>query len=110
MNFVISSYLKKQTKLYFKKHKNLLNDIILTLKNFDKENSIFLGANTYKIRLKSSDINKGKRSSFRLVILILKINNIISPVALYFKGNRESISKKEIMHHAKLITKETNEN
>ena len=110
MNHLISNYFKQQTKLYFKKHKNLIDDVISLLENFDKKNSISLGANTYKIRLKSSNINKGKSASFRLIVLILEINNIISPVALYFKGDKENISKKEIRYHAKLIIKEINEN
>jgi len=73
---------------------------------FDKNNAINLGHHVYKIRLKSSDLRKGKSGGFRLIILLVEIDNLITPVALYFKGSQANISKKEITYHIDVITEE----
>ena len=63
---------------------------------FRKEQHVYLGNNVYKIRLKTPDIAKGKNKSFRLVVLIVEIGKFIIPLAIYFKGDQENISKKEL--------------
>ncbi len=104
--YFIAEHFKKQLKTYLKKHRSLLDDVIETLKTFQKERAIPLGANTYKLRLASSDIPKGKSHAFRMVVLVLEIDNLIAPIAIYFKGNRTDISKREIMAHAEIIHQE----
>lgn len=104
--YFIPEHFKKQVKPYIKKYRKLLRDIIATLKNFEKRNAISLGANTYKVRVKASDIPKGKSRSFRLIILLIEKDTLLIPVALYFKGSMASISRMEILYHVKLIQKE----
>ncbi|MCK5510587.1 type II toxin-antitoxin system RelE/ParE family toxin [Candidatus Parcubacteria bacterium] len=93
---IISPCFRKQLKKYAKKYRCLKNEIILVLENFDKQLWTHIGNNAYKIRLKIKDIPKGKSKSFRLVILIIETEKFITPIVLYFKGDRENISKKEI--------------
>ncbi len=109
MNILITHYFKKQIKSHLKKHKNLLNDTINLLTKFDKNTAVHIGHHVYKIRLKSSNLKRGKRNSFRLIILLIEVDNLITPITLYFKGDKENISKKEITLHEKIIIHEINE-
>ena len=104
--YYISTHFKRQLKPYLKKHRSLLDDVIDVLKTFDPRCHIALGADIYKIRLKSSDVPKGKSKSFRLIVLLITIENLISPVAIYFKGDQETISKREIKYHIDIIRSE----
>lgn len=106
MDLLITNYFKKQLKPHLKKHKFILDDIIITLKQFDKNIAIHIRKNTYKIRLKSQDLKKGKRNSFRLIILLLEVDNLITPIHIYFKGDKDNITKKEIIFHAQIINNE----
>ena len=71
-----------------------------------KNNNVHIGHSVYKIRLKSSNLNRGKRNSFRLIILLIEVDNIITPITMYFKGDKENISKKEISYHEKTTINE----
>lgn len=104
--YFIAEHFKKQLKVYLKKHRSLLGDVIEALKTFQKERAIPLGANTYKLRLASSNIPKGKSHAFRMIILVLELDNLIAPIAIYFKGDRADISKQEIVNHANAIRQE----
>ena len=109
MRVYVSKYFVKAIKPYLKKHKSLLKEITDVLDNFEPSNSVSLGSNVYKIRLTSSDLNKGKSGSFRMIILMIEVDNVITPVSLFYKGDRENITKKEIQAHAKKIIKELKE-
>ncbi|MBI5755125.1 hypothetical protein HZA41_02820 [Candidatus Peregrinibacteria bacterium] len=105
--YFISEYFKKQAKPYFKKYRHLLDDVIQALKTFEKRSVISLGANTYKIRIKASDIPKGKSHAFRLIILLIeREDELFIPLVLYFKGDRASITKAEILYHSQCIQRE----
>ena len=103
--YFISLHFKKQLKLYLKKHRGLLNDVISALKHFDKKTSIALGENTYKIRFRATNLPKGKNKSFRLILLI-EDENFITPIAIYFKGDKETITRREIRYHVEMIRME----
>lgn len=107
--YFISKYFKKKAKKYLKKHRSLLTDLISCLKKFNINSSINLGDNTYKLRVASRDLKKGKSKSFRIIILLIKRKNLITPIALFFKGDRENISKAEILIHAKEVRSELKE-
>lgn len=104
--FYISRHFKKQLKPLLKKHKDLKKEVVQALKDFRKDETHSLGANTYKIRISSPSLNKGKSHGFRLIILLVTSSNLIAPITIYFKGDRNSITKKEITAHAKIISKE----
>lgn len=106
MNIIITKYFKKQIKPQLKKHRGLINDVIIELKKFDKNTAINIGRNVYKTRLKSSNLNKGKRNAFRLIILLVEANDFLAPITIYFKGEKENISKKEITEHEKIVIAE----
>lgn len=103
---IILSCFRKQLKNYAKKYRCLKNEIISVLENFNKRQTICLGNNLYKIRLKTKDIPKGKNKSFRLIILIVEVEKFIVPIVLYFKGDRANMSKKEINNQLETILNE----
>lgn len=100
---VILSYFRRQLEEHSKKYRHLKEAVTETLRNFRKEASPHLGHNVYKVRLKTKDIPRGKSKSFRLLVLIVKVDQYIVPVALYFKGDQENISKKELNDHLENI-------
>ncbi len=105
-NFYLSKYFIGQLKPLTKKYRHLKNDLISVLENFNKETSIDLGNSLYKIRIKSSDIRKGKNKSFRLIIFVWQDKNTLVPIVIYFKGDKENISKKELIYHVSIILNE----
>jgi hypothetical protein len=81
-------------------------EIIESLKNFKKDQKLSLGAGTYKIRVSTSSLNKGKQKGFRVILLLVEVENLIAPISIYFKGDRENIKKQEIIKQAKIIMNE----
>ena len=108
--YFISAHFKKQLKVHLRKNRSILNDVIVVLRSFEKNRTIPLGANTYKLRFTASDLPKGKSHAFRMIILVVTYDALITPIALYFKGDRTDISKQEIMHHAEIIRQEIEQN
>lgn len=104
--YLISDYFKRQIKKYLKKYPSLIDDIIETLKRFDKKTSASLGAHTYKVRFAARNLSKGKSGSFRLIIFVIEFDKIITPLVLYFKGDESTVSRKEIMYHALMVQRE----
>lgn len=104
--FYISSHFKKQIKSYLKKFRSLLDDIVVTLESFNPENHAPLGHDTYKIRLRSSDLPKGKNKSFRLIVLLMVEDNLLVPLAIYLKNDQDTITKQEILEHIETIKRE----
>lgn len=100
---VILPYFFKTLKNYSKKHPRLKDSLVESLDGFQKTTAVSLGHGLYKVRLKSPDINKGKSQSFRLIVLIMEFENYIIPVALYFKGDKRDLSKKEIVDDMEMI-------
>ena len=104
--YTLSRHFVRQTKKYIKKIPNLKEDILACIKNLNKQKKIHLGNGIFKIRLSPSAFNKGKSNAFRLIILVVEIKKIITPIAFYFKGDRDAVSKKEIILHKKIIEHE----
>ncbi len=96
MEIIILASFKRQIKPYIKKHKNLKEELIFCLENFNKKNAVSLGKSIYKINLKIKNINKGKNKSFRVIILLQELDNILIPISIFFKGDKENLSRKEI--------------
>ncbi len=104
--YYFGHHFQKQLKPYLKKYRSLAKDIRFALKTFDPRLSIWLGGRAYKIRVKSQDISRGKSHAFRMIVLLIELNNILAPVTLYFKGNRENITNKEIAYHTSMVEHE----
>lgn len=106
MEYIITDHFKKHIKPLLKKFRFLLDDVIHELKRFNHRNAISLGSKLYKVRVKSSDLRKGKSHGFRLIIVVVSTDELISPVVLYFKSDRSDISFDEIQYHLAMIERE----
>lgn len=95
-------------KPYLKKHQSLRDDIIESLRFFDKRLCVSLGVNLYKMRVATGVLSKGKSGSFRMVVYILEFEGVLVPIAFYSKHDRESISKQELIHSAHIVIDEFN--
>ncbi|KPK46343.1 MAG: hypothetical protein AMK74_00480 [Nitrospira bacterium SM23_35] len=60
----------------------------------------------WKIRITSSDVEKGKRGGFRLIYLWKAGEFKVYLLAVYFKGEKEEISKKEVERLLKKLNQE----
>lgn len=104
--YYLSDHFLRQLESYCKKYRHITDDVERSLKTFNKQQAISLGASTYKIRFKSSDIPRGKSHAFRVIIYVVEIRNMISPLVIYFKGDKANVNKEEILHHKNIVEKE----
>ena len=100
---IILPYFKRQLKPYLKKHRDLKQAVIDVLSSFDARQHDPLGGGIYKIRLKTKSIPKGKNKSFRLIVLVMEVDMFLVPMTVYFKGDAETVSKKELNGHLQNI-------
>lgn len=83
------------------------NEIEKSLENFDKSKEINVGRGIFKLRVKGE--NKGKSRGYRLYVLVIEINKIISPICIYAKSDLANIKMDELTRHLKLVNAELNE-
>jgi len=100
---IILPHFKRQLKRYNKKYRHLKEAVISTLEDFDKRQHTHLGSNVYKVRLHTKDIPRGKSKSFRLLVFVIETEKYLVPICVYFKGDQEDITKKEINDHLEVI-------
>ena len=101
--FIILPHFYRQLKQLVKKYHHLKVAVINVLENFDKNKQTHLGQNVYKIKLRTSDVSRGKSKSFRLIVLVVESGVYLVPITIYFKGDRETVSQKELNAHLETI-------
>lgn len=102
----LSDYFLKQFKPHAKKFRKLQADLTAVLNNFLPELAQPLGRKLYKVRLKASDIPRGKSKSFRVIIFLWQSGEVVVPVTIYFKGDQQNIPEKEIEYHYSRVLQE----
>ena len=83
----------KNLKILKKKYKNIKNDVLELAKELEK-NPIMgtdLGNNTFRIRIKNSDNNKGKSAGYRIITYCINDEYEIYLVTIYSKSEKENI-------------------
>lgn len=88
----------KNLKTLKKKYKNIKSDV-LELANELKKNPTIgtdLGHNTFKIRIKNSDNNKGKSAGYRIITYCINDKKEVSLVTIYSKSEKENILDLEL--------------
>jgi len=93
----------KQVKSLAKKYHSFPDDLKIFKKELLENPTMGddLGDNVRKVRMAIASKNKGKRGGARVItcnVLVDVINTKIYLLAIYDKGEQESISKKEIKH------------
>lgn len=95
----VSDQFEKELKKLTKKYPSLKGEFIELVESLqiNPYQGIFIGNNCYKIRLAISSKGKDKSGGAR-VITYIKINeNTILLLSIYSKGEKDSISDKEIL-------------
>ena len=100
---IILPHFKRQLKRYTKKYRHLKEAVISIFENLDKRRHIHIGSSVYKVRLHTKDISRGKSKSFRLLVFVMETEMYLVPICVYFKGDHEDITKKEINDHLEMI-------
>lgn len=98
INIIPTKFFEKDFAKLYKKFKSIVQDIEKLkeiLKNNPKSGES-LGNNCYKIRLKNSDLNRGKSSGYRVITYIVK-EDYIYLLSIYSKNEKETISNREII-------------
>ncbi len=106
MQIFFSNHFKKQIKKFQNKFPHIKKDLLQKTNTFNPENEIHVGKSIYKIRIKSSDLNKGKSGGLRSYIYLYRKRNLLAPVYIYFKSDQESLSQKELEFHFNKTTEE----
>ncbi|MBP8056849.1 MAG: type II toxin-antitoxin system RelE/ParE family toxin [Chloroflexi bacterium] len=93
---------ERNLKQLAKKYRHIKSDLsalIEQLQNRELPGDRVPGTNyhVYKVRVKNSDLDKGKRSGYR-VIYYSKEHNIIYLLTIYAKSDQPDISKQQIEH------------
>lgn len=95
---IFTHVFQKDSKRLFKKYKSIKVDIFELVEQLESNPflGVSLGKDIFKIRLKISSKNKGKRSGARVITYIKHENKIIL-VKMYDKSEIENISIEEIL-------------
>jgi hypothetical protein len=106
-NIKTTDYFEGNIKQLSKKYRSLFDDLKILKKELleNPDMGADLGDNTRKVRMAIASKNKGKRGGARVItcnVLIDVVNTKIYLLAIYDKGEQDSISKKKIAKLKKL--------
>jgi mRNA-degrading endonuclease RelE of RelBE toxin-antitoxin system len=89
---------KNEAKKLIKKYASLRTEIIELGKELAENptSGTPLGNDVYKIRLAIASKNKGKSGGARIISFVKIIDETVYLLSIYNKGNKDSISDKEI--------------
>ena len=90
---------KKEAKRLIKKYPSLRTEISELGNELAKNPTIGtpLGNDIYKIRLSIASKNKGKSGGARVISFVKIVNETVYLLSIYNKGEKDSISDKEIL-------------
>lgn len=70
---------------------------------FDKRRIFISAAMFIKYGLKQRILSGEKSKSFCMLVFVVETDQYLVPLCVYFKGDREDITKKEINEHLEII-------
>ena len=88
----------KNLKTLKKRYKSIKNDVLKLAAELEKNPTLGteLGNNTFKIRVKNSDNNKGKSAGYRVITYYISKNQEVFLVTIYSKTDKENILDTEL--------------
>lgn len=89
-----------------KKYPHIKEDFLGKLKGINFKEEIHIGRSIYKIRIKSSDQNKGKSGGFRSYMYFYVKRDMLVPLYIHAKSDLETLSENEIQHHFDKVNEE----
>lgn len=99
MNVFFTNYFKKQLKRLKKKYPAVVEDLLERLEGLNLKNEIHIGESVYKIRVGSTDMQRGMSGGFRSYIYLYVKKEQLVPLCIYPKSETESISENELQYH-----------
>lgn len=99
MTILFTEYFKKQIKKLKKKFPHVKEDLLNVLEKLRIENEISIGRSIYKIRIRSRDMKKGKSGSFRCYIYLYRQKELLIPLSIYTKSEKEMLTENELTYH-----------
>lgn len=98
---------KKEAKKLIKKYASLRLEIVEMGKELEKNPTLGtpLGNDVYKIRLAIASKNKGKSGGARIISFVKIIDETVYLLSIYSKGEKDSISDREIIELLKEFLK-----
>ena len=98
INIIPTKFFERDFAKLYKKYKSIIQDIEKLKDILQKKprSGKSLGNSCYKIRLKNSDINRGKSAGYRVITYVIK-DDYIYLLSIYSKGEKDTISDKEII-------------
>ncbi len=103
LQLVVLPYCKRQLKPLLKKYRDLKDSVIAALDTFDPEQHTHLGHGVYKIRVTTQGLRRGKSGAFRIILLLVEYDRLLVPITVYFKGDRQTLTKQELNDHLQHI-------
>jgi mRNA-degrading endonuclease RelE of RelBE toxin-antitoxin system len=97
-NVELTETFKKEAKKLIKKYASLRKEILDLGEELAENPSLGtpLGNDVYKIRLAINSKNKGKSGGARIITYVKIINKTVYLLSIYNKGDKNTISDKEI--------------
>jgi len=89
---------KKDVKKLYKKYKSIKQDLLrlIEILEVNPKKGIHLGKNYYKIRIKNSDIKKGKSGGYRVIYYLIDENQEVWILKIYSKSDIDNLSNEYI--------------
>ena len=88
----------KNLKALKKKYKSIKEDVLRVANELEENPTMGtkLGSNTFKIRVKNSNNNKGKSAGYRMITYCINEQNELFLVTIYSKTEKENILDLEL--------------
>lgn len=95
---VLSEHFIKEAKRLSKKYNSLKTELSRMIEVLEQNptHGIAIGNNVYKIRLAISSKGKGKTGGGRVITYVMIDDNTVLLLAIYNKGDKDTISDNEI--------------
>ena len=99
MQIFFSVHFKRQLKKLDKKYKHVVDDFLNVIGSFNPAREISIGRSIYRIRIPSTDMNKGKSGGFRSYVYVYVKKEMLLPLCIYPKSEIEGITESELKYH-----------
>jgi mRNA-degrading endonuclease RelE of RelBE toxin-antitoxin system len=91
---------KRSVKLLLNRFPHVKDDVALALREILQSPSVGVvipgGDGVRKVRIKSSDLQRGKSGGFRLLYLVEPEQQLVCPLLLYAKSDRQDVTLGEL--------------
>jgi hypothetical protein len=97
-NVIVTTDFKKHAKRIGKKHHSLKSDLKVLIGSLEQNplQGEPLGKDCYKIRMAITSKGKGKSGGSRVITCVKIVDHDVYLLSIYDKGDKESISDKEL--------------